>query len=276
MSGEGFLARWSRRKRAAALPEPAPDETAPDAAPEVVHGGAAPAARPAGTGLAPAPAAADPAAAEAPPPAEPAFDPASLPPVESLTAESDLAPFLRPQVPAALRQAALRRMWSLDPAIRDFIGPADYAWDYNTPGGAPGFALDLGREAARLVADIVTGPPGAGTGAAPAADGPGPMPGEGSAPALPPPGASLASLSTGDPAEDAALPLQAAAEPAPAVRLPGDGGPPSAPAALPGPPPPPAAPAAPAPGAPPALRAEAPRPETPAPVRRRHGGALPL
>ncbi|MFX8512285.1 DUF3306 domain-containing protein, partial [Acinetobacter baumannii] len=76
---------------------------------------------------------APPAAGSATPPAL-EFDPASLPPVESLTPESDLAPFLRPEVPAALRQAALRRLWSLDPTIRDFVGPADYAWDYNAAG----------------------------------------------------------------------------------------------------------------------------------------------
>jgi hypothetical protein len=42
-------------------------------------------------------------------------------------------------VPAALKNAALRRMWSLDPAIRDYRDLAvDYAWDWNTPGGLPG------------------------------------------------------------------------------------------------------------------------------------------
>src|SRR4051812_22255607 len=99
MSDEGFLARWSRRKRDAARPrpEPAPAAEGPPAAVET--------------------------AAEAE-----AFDLASLPPVESLTAESDITAFLRPQVPAALRTAALRRVWTLDPAIRDYVGPADYAW----------------------------------------------------------------------------------------------------------------------------------------------------
>jgi hypothetical protein len=126
---EGFLARWSRRKRQAAAGAAEPE---------------------------PPPAAAPPPPAPAPaetPPEEEAFDPASLPPVESLTAASDITPFLRAQVPALLRQAALRRLWSLDPAIRDFVGPADYAWDYNAPAGAPGFALDLGGEVRRLLAE---------------------------------------------------------------------------------------------------------------------------
>ncbi|MCA3393434.1 MAG: hypothetical protein INF47_14565, partial [Roseomonas sp.] len=31
--------------------------------------------------------------------------------------------------------------WMRESGIRDFIGPAEYAWNYNVPGGAPGFAL---------------------------------------------------------------------------------------------------------------------------------------
>jgi hypothetical protein len=42
-------------------------------------------------------------------------------------------------VPQALRRAALARIWSLDPAIRDFREMADYDWDFNVPGGAPGY-----------------------------------------------------------------------------------------------------------------------------------------
>jgi hypothetical protein len=34
----------------------------------------------------------------------------------------DLAAFLKPGVPAELTRAALRRAWSSDPAIRDFVG----------------------------------------------------------------------------------------------------------------------------------------------------------
>jgi len=122
---EGFLSRWSRRKRAVVegrAPEeptlPAPLEAKPEA-----------------------------------PPAEPEddFDPASLPPIESLTIESDFKAFLHRKVPLELRSAALRRAWSLDPAIRDFIGPADYAWDFNAPDGVPGFALELGGDAMRLL-----------------------------------------------------------------------------------------------------------------------------
>ncbi|MBM3588144.1 MAG: DUF3306 domain-containing protein [Alphaproteobacteria bacterium] len=122
---EGFLARWSRRKRAVVeglAPEeltlPAPREAKPEA-----------------------------------PPAEPDddFDLNSLPPIDSLTIESDFKAFLHRKVPLELRSAALRRAWSLDPAIRDFIGPADYAWDFNAPDGVPGFALELGGDAMKLL-----------------------------------------------------------------------------------------------------------------------------
>ena len=122
---EGFLSRWSRRKRAVVegrAPEeptlPAPVEAKPEA-----------------------------------PPAEPEddFDLNTLPPIDSLTIESDFKAFLHRKVPLELRSAALRRAWSLDPAIRDFIGPADYAWDFNAPDGVPGFALELGGDAMKLL-----------------------------------------------------------------------------------------------------------------------------
>jgi len=118
----GFLARWSRRKRGLEHDpaEPPPLAHTPDPAPEA-----------------------------------PTFDPASLPPVDSLTLASDLSAFLRTEVPAALRNAALRRIWSLDPGIRDFVGPADYAWDFNAPDGVPGFAGSLAGEVKELLAQAI-------------------------------------------------------------------------------------------------------------------------
>lgn len=128
----GFLSRWSRRKRAAATTPPA------DAAPAVAApAGEMPAGEtPIGETLAD-------------------FDLASLPPIDSLTAESDITGFLRPQVPAALRTAALRRAWMLDPAIRDYVGPADYAWDFNAEQGMAGFSLELGGDVKRLLAQAI-------------------------------------------------------------------------------------------------------------------------
>jgi hypothetical protein len=67
------------------------------------------------------------------------FDPASLPSLESIAADSDIGAFLQSGVPAELTRAALRRAWASDPAIRDFIGVAENQWDFNDPDGIPGF-----------------------------------------------------------------------------------------------------------------------------------------
>jgi hypothetical protein len=128
---EKFLARWSRLKRAA-VPEAAPDSV-------------------------PAPQAEAAPAPETPPelPELP-----ELPSLESLTAESDFSVFLHPRVPPVLRAQALARAWSLDPFIRDFKEMADYAWDWNTPGGAPGYGpLDAAEDVAEMLARILPDPP---------------------------------------------------------------------------------------------------------------------
>jgi hypothetical protein len=133
---EGFLSRWSRRKRAGGEPEPTPaeDAAAPDADPP----------------------SAAPARAACPIPNMPEIDLSALPRIEELTAESDFSLFLRPGVPGTLRNAALRRMWTLDPGIRDYIGPVDYQWDFNTPGGLPfGFSAELGGDVAKLLAQAI-------------------------------------------------------------------------------------------------------------------------
>lgn len=109
---EGFLARWSGLKRAA--------KARPEAAPP--GGSATPSA---GT------VSADSGAS---------FDPRLLPDIETLDAGSDITAFLDRAVPDDLRNAALRRVWSADPAIRDFIGPVDYGWDFNNPDSIPGFS----------------------------------------------------------------------------------------------------------------------------------------
>jgi hypothetical protein len=62
-----------------------------------------------------------------------------LPAIEEITAETDLSDWLKKPVPAEWRIAALRKMFSVDPMISTFIGPADYAWDWNAPDGVPGF-----------------------------------------------------------------------------------------------------------------------------------------
>jgi hypothetical protein len=75
-----------------------------------------------------------------------AIDLASLPPIESITAGSDIRAFLQSGVPAELTKAALRRAWTSDPAIRDFIGIAENQWDFTDPGAIPGFGPLEARE----------------------------------------------------------------------------------------------------------------------------------
>jgi Protein of unknown function (DUF3306) len=144
MSDDGFLTRWSRRKRAAEAagqPRAAAVEGEVESAPGIAGGTSA---------------AGD--SAGAAPEAELSADVlADLPRLEELTAESDVSLFLRRGVPESLRNAALRRMWSLDPKIRDFLSEArEYAYDWNTPGGVPGSGpLLSGEEARRLAARIL-------------------------------------------------------------------------------------------------------------------------
>jgi hypothetical protein len=123
MSGESnFLSRWSRLKREAEAKPPAPSDTSPlsgasdsDAPAKAIEDGL---------------------------PALPELTPeelAALPRLEDITPEMDLSLFMRSGVPASLRNAALRRMWALDPAIRDRVGDAlEYAYDWNIPGNVPG------------------------------------------------------------------------------------------------------------------------------------------
>jgi hypothetical protein len=117
MSDEQFLARWSRRKQEKTKAGNA--ESAPEEAAEV--NGAAPSDR---------------AVAE---PVSPETELSNLPPIESIDAATDITAFLRRGIPQGLSRAALRRAWSVDPAIRDFVGLAENAWDFNDPNAMPGF-----------------------------------------------------------------------------------------------------------------------------------------
>jgi hypothetical protein len=80
------------------------------------------------------------------------FDPASLPPLESLHSESDMSVFLQAGVPTETTRAALHSAWRIDPAIRDFVGAAESQWDFNDPTAMPGFGpLDALQEAQSVV-----------------------------------------------------------------------------------------------------------------------------
>src|SRR6185437_15202160 len=136
MSEEQFLARWSRRKQQAKADHA---EAAPEKAAEALE-------------LMPS----DRAAAE---PIPPVTDLSSLPSIESIDAATDITAFLRKGIPQELSRAALRRAWSADPAIRDFVGLAENAWDINDPNAMPGFGpLDCSEaELGELVDRIIGG-----------------------------------------------------------------------------------------------------------------------
>jgi Protein of unknown function (DUF3306) len=137
---ENFLARWSRRKRAAA--EPAEEPAPKDAAVEKME-------QPAGEKILSEQAS---RAAELP-----AFDISSLPAIDSIVAGTDIRPFLAPGVPTELTRAALRRAWTTDPGIRDFIGLSENAWDF-TKAGPTGFGPLLPiDDVKKLLAEIFSG-----------------------------------------------------------------------------------------------------------------------
>jgi len=131
-STENFVQRWSRRKRATKTLTP--DATEP-ARRDPGHADSLP---------------------SAPPENElPALDITALPPIESMTATSDVRAFLAPGVPEELTRAALRRAWAIDPAIRDFVGLAENQWDFTKPDGIPGFGtLELTPELRRIAAGV--------------------------------------------------------------------------------------------------------------------------
>ena len=71
--------------------------------------------------------------------AEPVFDLSKLPSLDSIGPDTDLSVFMQPGVPASLSRAALRRAWSADPSIRDFIGLSENSWDFTKPETITGF-----------------------------------------------------------------------------------------------------------------------------------------
>lgn len=138
---DGILSRWARRKRAVRAAERAEVPPLPE------EGSALPTPVDAATPATPEEAD---ALAEAV---------ARLPKLEDLTAETDLIPFLRAGIPSVLRNAALRKMWSVDPSIRDFVSEArEYAYDWNTPGGVPGLGPMLPTDDIKaMVERVMTG-----------------------------------------------------------------------------------------------------------------------
>jgi hypothetical protein len=58
-------------------------------------------------------------------------DTPALPPVEELTADSDYTVFLGKNVPEAVKNAALRKLWRSDPVFANLDGLNNYCEDFN-------------------------------------------------------------------------------------------------------------------------------------------------
>ena len=117
MSDEGFLKRWSRLK------------TTPAAGTDRPTAGVAP--------------------AEAGSPSPPPPEPTPPPPVESLTPESDFAPFMRADIDRDLRANALKKLFA-DPRFNVMDGLDVYIDDYSKPDPLPEGWLEKLNQVARL------------------------------------------------------------------------------------------------------------------------------
>jgi hypothetical protein len=136
----GFLTRWSRRKRAAeagqALPEPAPP----------------------------------------PAPTAPATAPADLPDPATLGFDDDFSAYLGAQVPAALKRAAMAKLFA-DPGFNQMDGLDVYIEDYNLVPNLPAAERDLLAHAREVLSpgpapDREAPPPAAQAAVEPAAPAP--------------------------------------------------------------------------------------------------------
>jgi Protein of unknown function (DUF3306) len=120
---EGFLARWSRRKAGIA---PAADEAPAAAAPPATT----PVSAAAGSPEAPPPAASGAGAPARPEPLPTLAD------VAALTPGADVARFMRPGIDGAVRNAALKKLFS-DPRFNVMDGLDTYIDDYGKPDPLP-------------------------------------------------------------------------------------------------------------------------------------------
>lgn len=161
MSEDGFLSRWSSRKRSSrrgrASPVADPVAVADPPAPElaVEEEGAASAA-----GLGNGDGQGRPLALR---PEENLEDPsperlreqaeaAGLPAIEELDADSDYSAFLARGVPEALKRAALRKLWRSNPVFANLDGLNDYDLDYNVVDRV----LNLAEAGAKVVKSLTS------------------------------------------------------------------------------------------------------------------------
>jgi hypothetical protein len=139
---ESFLTRWSRRKREteAVRREDAKAPAAEDAQDAKTADSKS-------------------AEAKAGESKAPEFDLSTLPSLDEIGPGTKVDVFLQKGVPLDVSRAALRRAWSSDPAIRDYIGLSENSWDFNATEGVPGFGpLEMTDDLKRMVAEMFTPP----------------------------------------------------------------------------------------------------------------------
>ena len=91
-------------------------------------------------------------------PSSPAFHPNALPALDTIDAQTDIKVFMQREVPDEIRLPALRRAWSVNPAIRDFKGLVELDWAFDAPNSISGFGeLDPGFDVAQRLAQLFDG-----------------------------------------------------------------------------------------------------------------------
>jgi Protein of unknown function (DUF3306) len=138
---ENFLTRWSSRKVASRTPS-ARQDARPESDPRDAKGTS--------ENVTLAKTSKDGDGQDNPP-----FDVAQLPPLDSIGADTDITTFLHRDVPPDLTRAALRRAWTSDPAIRDFVGLVESGWDFNDPAAMAGFGTISAEEVAQLASKLI-------------------------------------------------------------------------------------------------------------------------
>ncbi|MGO8868201.1 MAG: DUF3306 domain-containing protein [Alphaproteobacteria bacterium] len=189
---DGWLGRWSRRKTEAtkagrsstgakAMAEPSPLPASPRETREEATD-RAPAGPPSAAG------GSDKASGETEAGARHASGPeandeaAKLPPVETLSYDSDFKPYLASSVPEGLRREALSKLWRSNPVLANLDGLNDYDEDYSLIGKLPQVVSTLFQVGRGMV------PPAKENGGAEAARAPAPSDGAHGAPELDSPG----------------------------------------------------------------------------------------
>jgi hypothetical protein len=148
-AGTGFsLRRWSQRKHESARGTPPATPSGDDSTTPL--SGALPVPAAAAVVVA-APMSAHVAAAPS------SADPVALPPVETLTFDSDFAAFMQPKVEEATRRAALKKLFG-DPSFNVMDGLDIYVGDYTQPDPMPAGMLEKLANVYGLLDPIATDP----------------------------------------------------------------------------------------------------------------------